>query len=221
MFSLVDDEPPTFANFVAGPNREAISALQCAARGLAHDGVLLWGGEGTGKSHLLHAFVAEALRAGRVSRYFATPAEVDAEVDMAGDAPCVAVDDIDRADAAAEARLFTLFNAVRERGGAFAAASRVQASRTALRDDLRTRLGWGLTFEIRALADADKPAALAVYARGRGFELGDETIAYLLAHGRRDIGSLTAAIHALDRISLSTRRAISVPLLREWMAAQR
>lgn len=220
MFSLVDDEPPTFANFVAGPNGEAVAALRRAALGDALDGVLLWGAEGTGKSHLLRAVVDEAARAGRAARYFATPADADANLDIAGDAPCIAVDDIDRADAAAQARLFTLFNAVRARSGTFIAASRMPAARTALRDDLRTRLGWGLTFEIRALADADKPAALAAYARGRGFELGDEPVAYLLAHGRRDIGSLIAAIHALDRLSLSTRRPITVPLLREWMAAR-
>src|SRR5690606_18286316 len=89
--------------------------------------------------------------------------------------------------------------------------------RLALRDDLRTRLAWGLAYEIVPLADADKPAALAAYARARGFALAGEVIAYLLAHGRRDMRSLVATLAALDRRSLALKRPVTVPLLREWM----
>jgi DnaA family protein len=87
----------------------------------------------------------------------------------------------------------------------------------ALRDDLRTRLGYGLVYEILALADADKAAALAGYAKSRGFRLGDDAIAYLLAHGRRDMATLVATLAAIDRHSLATRRPVTVALLREWL----
>lgn len=214
VLALVEAEAPAFSNYVAGPNAEAMTTLVRAASGTIGDGVLLWGAEGAGKTHLLRAYVAAAQAGGRDARYFASPADV-----AAGDAlAAVAVDDVDRADAAAEAKLFTLFNAVRARGGTFVAAARLPAARLALRDDLRTRLGWGLTLEIRLLADADKAAALIAHARQRGFDLGDDVIAYLLAHGRRDMRSLTSTLAALDRHSLSTRRAITVPLLRAWMA---
>lgn len=215
VFVLVDEEPPTFANFVAGDSTEAVVSLARAATGEPGDGIALWGGEGAGKSHLLRAFVAAASAAGRSAIYLASPADIDA----AANAQYVAVDDVDRADAGAQARLFTLFNALRAHGGQFVAASRRQAAHSTLRDDLRTRLAWGLTFEVRALGDADKPAALIGHARQRGFALADDVIAYLLAHGRRDMRSLTATLAALDRYSLSTKRAITVPLLREWMAS--
>lgn len=213
VFALVDEEAPTFANFVVGPNAEAMAALAVAAQGGCTDAIALWGAEGSGKTHLLRAFAAAATAAGRNAHYAADPSLVDA----ATHAQCVAVDDVDRADTAAQARLFTLFNALRERGGNFVAASRLPPARIDLRDDLRTRLGWGLTFEVRVLDDIDKPAALLGYARQRGFDLGDDVIAYLLAHGRRDMRSLTRTLAALDRHSLSTRRAITVPLLREWL----
>jgi DnaA family protein len=47
--------------------------------------------------------------------------------------------------------------------------------------------------------------------------LSDDVIAYLLAHGRRDMPTLVATLAALDRHSLATQRAITVPLLREWL----
>ena len=58
--------------------------------------------------------------------------------------------------------------------------------------------------------------ALAAYAKGRGFALPDDVIQYLLAHGRRDMAALVNVLAALDRYSLSTKRPITVPLLRGW-----
>ena len=59
--------------------------------------------------------------------------------------------------------------------------------------------------------------ALATYARSRGFELSDDVIAYLLAHGRRDMTSLLATLAALDRHSLASKRPVTTALLREWL----
>jgi DnaA family protein len=70
---------------------------------------------------------------------------------------------------------------------------------------------------VTPLADADKPAALAAYARRRGFRLTDDVIAYLLAHVRRDMAALLGALTALDRHSLATKRPITVPMLRDWL----
>jgi len=72
-------------------------------------------------------------------------------------------------------------------------------------------------YELLALEDDAKPAALAVYARSRGIVLSDDVIEYLLRHGRRDMPSLLATLAALDRHSLATKRPITVPLLKGWL----
>jgi DnaA family protein len=59
--------------------------------------------------------------------------------------------------------------------------------------------------------------ALAAYALERGFTLPDDAIAYLLAHGRRDMASLVGTLTALDAHSLALRRPITVPLIRDWL----
>jgi DnaA family protein len=209
-------EPPTFASFVVGRNAEAVAALERAAAGtLAERSVVLWGASGTGKSHLLAACVASAARHGRAAFLWSSPAAIDPGAPVAN--ALVAVDDVDRADSAGAARLFTLYNALAERGGTFVAASALPPARLALRDDVRTRLSWGLVLEVLPLADDDKPAALAAYARSRGFALADDVIAYLLAHGRRDMATLVVTLAALDRASLAQKRPVTVPLLREWL----
>jgi DnaA family protein len=215
IFELATPEPPTFANFLPGPNREAVAALQRIADGEGSEtGLVLWGPPGVGKTHLLRATAAAAdLR--RPLRYFADAGALPS--DPPATSELVLVDAVDRADTTAQGRLFTLYNALKASGGALVAAAEVPPARMPLRDDVRSRLGWGLVFEVLPLADEDKPAALAIYARSRGFALGDDVIAYLLAHGRRDMTSLMTTLTALDRHSLASKRPITIPLLREWM----
>lgn len=215
-FELAVPEPPTFANFVVGRNGEAADLLsRLAAGGERVSSVLLWGAAGSGRSHLLQAVVAAALANGRPAMYCANPAAAPAEPPDVG--ALVAVDDIDASDIVAQGHLFTLFNRLADTGGHLAAASATPPARLAMRADLRSRLGSGLAYEIAPLTDADKPAALAAYARSRGIVLDGDVIAYLLAHGRRDMPSLLATLTALDRESLATKRPITIPLLRAWM----
>ncbi len=217
VLDLARAEPPTFRNFVVGPNREPVAALARLSEGaLAEPGILIWGGDGVGKTHLLHAVVAAAAPQ-RSAFLCARPADVPTDADRLPAGSLVAIDDVDRAGVDEQGRLFPLYHALVAHGGQWVAAAHAPPARLGLRDDLRTRLALGLVFEVLPLSDAQKPEALAVYARERGFRLGDDVIGYLLAHGRRDMPSLVATLAALDRHSLATRRTVTVALLREWL----
>ena len=220
VFELVLPEPPGFANFLAGRNAELVDALSAFVTGGRDTGMLIWGGPGVGKTHLARAAVALAQERGLGARMFAHPREIDDDALAslrASTEQVIAIDGIDLADEAAAGRLFTLYNAIKERQARLIATSRTPLAALPLREDLRTRLGWGLVYELLALDDDAKPAALAVYAKGRGIVLSDDVIDYLLRHGRRDMPSLLATLAALDRQSLATKRPITVPLLKGWL----
>ena len=219
VFELATPEPPSFGNFLPGGNAEALAAVKALASGdAAETGVMLWGAPGAGKTHLLSAAVGAVESRGGPAAFVAEPRELLGEdPGVLARRAVVAIDGIDQATPDAQARMFTLFNGLRDRRGHLLVASRMPLAALPLREDLRTRLGWGLVYELMPLADADKPAALAAYARGRGFRLADEVIDYLLAHGRRDMGALVGALAALDRHSLATKRPITVPMLRVWL----
>ena len=60
-FELAAPEPPSFANFLPGRNAEVVASLARLAAGeLRETGVLVWGGPGSGRTHLLVATVAAA-----------------------------------------------------------------------------------------------------------------------------------------------------------------
>ena len=190
---------PTFANFVHGGNAELFCALESALRGsLAERVVYLWGEPGAGKTHLARAFEGAAAEHGL--RGFRV------------------IDDVERLDEAHQIELFNDFNA---QVFAFLLVTAGAAPReVAIRRDLATRLATGLTFRVLPLSDSEKRAALAAHAKTRGFALSEEVSAYLLTHARRDMGSLVAALDALDRYSLETGRPITVPLLKAAMQPQ-
>jgi len=219
VFELAPPEPPSFENFVVGPNAEVVAAVARFAAGeAAETGLLLWGAPAAGKTHLLQAAVRLARARGLPATLVAQPADLaTADLGMLAAQAVVAVAAVDRLPADTQGRLFTLYNALKAGGGRLLAASRLPLAALPMREDVRTRLGWGLVYEVVPLTDADKPVALADYARRRGFALSDDVIRYLLAHGRRDMTALCATLAALDRHSLSTKRPITVPLLRSWL----
>ncbi len=185
---------PGFDNFVAGPNAEALVRLRALAEGTLGEAIVyLWGESGTGRSHLL-----------RASR------RANAEL--------VIADDVEALDEAAQQRLFVAINTAREGGpGVLAAGSRPPAQ-LALRADLKSRLAWGLVYQLLPLADSDKALHLKRLAAERGLLLPDDVINYLLARLPRDVPSLQGAMEVLDRHSLARQRALTIPFVREVLS---
>jgi DnaA family protein len=204
---LLQPRAPSLDNFVAGRNAEALAALRRLARGEPGERIVyLWGESGSGRTHLLAA-LANAPCAAWWSPH-------DAQ-----DAPGLsAVDDVDQLDTAAQIALFHRINAVRARpDAACVVAGPLPPARLALREDLRTRLAWGLVYHLHPLSDAEKAAALAAHAATRGVAVSDDLIPYMLTHLPRDMRTLVAALDALDAYALARHRALTVPLLREWL----
>jgi len=208
LLGIAPEWTPTLDNFVAGRNAELLSALRHALAGSAGGHAFcLWGAAGSGKSHLLQAMVGQAQAAGMSAHY--------ARQDVPPPAQVLAVDEVEALDEAAQIELFALYNRMRETGGLLLVTGTQAPAQMTLRDDLRTRLGWGLVYQVHALNDAEKAQALQQHAQARGFELPPEVVTYLLRHGRRDLPSLLALLDALDEHCLRLKRLASVPLLKE------
>lgn len=198
---------PTLGNFVAGSNAELLARLRDAVEGRAVEAVIyLWGEPGCGRSHLLRA----AAHAAADGLYVASDgAHAQAQARL------IAADDVELLDDARQVGLFNLINRARESGGTVVAAGGAPPARLALREDLKSRLGWGLVYHVRPLSDAEKALHLRAEAQRRGLRLSDEVVWYLLSHLPRDLPSLNAVLERLDQFSLARRRHVTLPLVRE------
>lgn len=213
LLGLAPEWIPTLENFVAGHNVELLSSLRDVIGGAQGEQALyLWGEEGAGKSHLLQAAVGHARRMGLSATY--TCGGVPEATQL------VAVDDVETLGEDEQVGLFALYNRMREGGGILLLSGKQAPAFLQLRDDLRTRLGWGLVYQVQALSDAEKAEALCQHAIARGLVLPAEVTTYLLRHGRRDLPALLFTLNTLDEHCLRLKRAASVPLLKEVMGAQ-
>ena len=215
-FEFFAPEPPSFRNFVAGENVEAVTLLTALASAGAgqkpHAAYVIWGGAGVGKSHLLTAFAGAAETSGlRVTRLRADTLFAD---DPFIDADVICVDDADRLSQELQGWLFTAFNHVAQSGGCTVATGRSAPGLWPMRDDIRTRMGGGLAMEIIPVAEDGLAQALSHYAASRGFSMSQEVLAYLLNHAQRDLTALCQTLAGIDRMSLAQKRAVTIPLLR-------
>lgn len=217
LLDLKPEQIPSFDNFVAGINAELVGRLRALARAGGFDILYVWGPPGSGRTHLLAA-AARAAESQRPTHLLAG-SEVGAELPVVPGSLLI-VDDIDRLSADGQQALFRAFNSARLVGLSLLLAGPQPPLQLQLREDLRTRVGQSLIFEVKPLSDDEKSAALRHHALLRGMRVDDGLVQYLLRHGRRDLPSLMAVLNHLDQASLEQKRPATLPLLKEVMELQ-
>lgn len=207
---------PTFDTFRPGANAAALDHLRSLALPAAP--VYLWGAAGCGKTHLLRALAHQLQQQGQRVGWF-DAADAGPWV-LAPEWALVVIDRCEALDAAAQQAAFALFVEATEHKVQIAAAGRVPPVDLPLREDLRTRLGWGHVFALQPLSETDCRAALRREADYRGIFLSDEVINHLLTRYERDMGHLMLWLDRLDTYAMSRSRVITVPLIRAMLADQ-
>ncbi|MBT8083388.1 MAG: DnaA regulatory inactivator Hda [Gammaproteobacteria bacterium] len=210
-----------FASFLGAGNETLVATLAGIAGGEPGQGCWLWGGAATGKTHLLQAVCD---RAGDRSVY--VPLDMLAAagpgiLEGLGERELVCVDDFERVagDADWELALFGLCNELGDAGGQLVVAAAAAPRECNIRlADLESRLSRLPVFQLHALDEQQRAAALQLRARHRGLELPDETAAYLLRHSRRDMASLYDLLDKLDLEALRAKRRLTIPFVREVIA---
>jgi DnaA family protein len=203
--------PPSLDNFVPGRNAEALGLLRALRDGARERRfAYLWGLPGCGRSHLLQALAGAGRLLGPGS-----PPEA-----FAWDPACelYLADDVHLLEEAGQHALFHLFNQVlADPRCALVAAGDAPPLGLALREDLRTRLGSALVYELHLLSDEEKVDAVHRVAADRGVALAPDVVPWLMTHRSRDLRALLATFDALDRYAYEHKRALTLPLVREWL----
>lgn len=213
LLNILPNPAPSQDNFITGHNDECLAAWLIWLGSKQPDtGFYLFGPSGAGKTHLL--------KASSFSYQDAASNPDLISIDSAhldSDASDLAVDNVQQLSAIGQQNLFNTFNRLRAQGGRLLIAADKSPKNLSLREDLRTRLGYGLVYGLEPLDDDEKVKALTQLAKDRQLRIGSELIPYLIRHTPRDMGSLTTLLLALDSYSLEHQRPITLPLLRELL----
>ena len=215
IFDFAERGYPGFDKFLGTENAELVYVLQHK-----HDPfIYVWGEEGAGKSHLLRAWVAQALDAGKKAVYIdaaATPL-----TEAAFEAEYLAIDQIEKLGNEEQVLLFAVFNRFRNSGKGFLLLSSEHTpQQLVIREDLRTRMAYCLVYEVKPLTDQEKIDALVSMAATRQVTIDPEIFEYLLNHWRRDMDSLMQMLDTLDNYAVTMGKRITLPLLRQLLKQQ-
>ena len=212
---------PSFSNFFAGPNEAALRHLELWAGNSLRSPVptYLWGEPGSGKTHLLRAVVETLREQGAGVGWL--DASVQEPPEFSESWAGVILDDCHLYTAVQQQVAFNWFvNALSSADGHprwVLAAGALPPADLVLREDLRTRLGWGHVFELHALTEPERRAVLRSEADARGVFLSDEVMGFMLSRFSRDLSSLMHLLNQLDGYALQTQRAITIPLIKAML----
>ncbi len=222
----------TFLSFVrGGPNRLAAAATEAVARepGTAYNPLLLYGGSGLGKTHLLHA-LALRLQAERPSwstGYFSFEAFRDCLLESGSPGveaslpgfDVLIVDDIHRIADIPEMqeRLIVLFNQLLESRTQMAFASLPRPSEMeGVAESLLSRLQWGLAVELEPLTEDLRYRMLRIFVDAGEQSLPEEVLRHVAAQPIANPRDLQGLLHHLEsharllgqQVDLETARSI-------------
>lgn len=220
-FDFHRDQSAVFHSYFAGDNGEVLGALRHLSALESPQSVYLWGPPGTGKSHLLQAMChAASASSGTPVSYLSLREAMKHGPEICDGLESCAMVCVDDLEAIAgneswEGALFALYNRLRDaRRTLVASGTAAPRASPIVLADLRSRLEWGLVYQLHPLSEADKRNLLLERGHQRGLTLDPGVVDYILRRHPRDVGSLCAFMEQLDRASLSAHRQVTIPFVR-------
>jgi DnaA-homolog protein len=206
---LLLDPTPSLDNFVVGSNSELLGHLKHPPAPT----VFIWGESGSGKTHLLNAIASHRGQ-------YVTAREF-VQFDSTNIPNVLCIDELETISPMHLDHLFQLQNLYRaSTDKLLLIASRIApktiTEHLAARDDVSSRLAWGLTLQVKELSDEQKQQALAAFFEHRGTEISADVIPYLLTRHSRNIKDLAVLADDIDRYAFQHKRALTLALVRQF-----
>jgi len=222
-----------FETFVVGPpNQLAYAAAQqvAATPGQSYNPLLIYGGVGLGKTHLLHAIGQSALSRG-LSVAYVTAERFTNEIIGAirsrttdlfraryRAVDVLLVDDVQfiAGKESTEEEFFHTFNALHEANKQIVLTSDcVPQAMRHLHDRLRSRFAWGLIADIQPPDLETKMAILDKKSEAEGIKLPDDVRSFMASKTKSNVRELEGALIKLMAYSSLTGVPINLPMTQQ------
>jgi len=201
-------------NFVA--NAQIQSAVGQLFNSKISSEVYVYGGVGSGKTHLLQAVIFSAMERNKAAVFVDCKEGVpDYLLEMVADLDWLSIDNIDSIEVTQQHILFDLYNRARQSSVNIVVSGPNLPSELDLMKDLKTRLNLANVFPLEALNDEQTKEALNNQMSERNMSIDEKVYSYLFKHYSRDISQLLEAIDRLDEVSMQAKQSISIPLAKK------
>ncbi|MCP4430036.1 MAG: hypothetical protein GY806_03570 [Gammaproteobacteria bacterium] len=217
------DRQFSFDNYFTDQAGFIVSSLKAFVEDSSENFIILWGGHDSGKTHLLNASAHYAR--GRSRGFQLYDADQLSELEPScleefADGTILAIDNLDAicGNRDWESAFYYLINLCHQQKLRLLASlgSKPQDLNCVLAD-FQSRLSWGLLLELPLTDETDIENIIRQRALLLGHELSEEVICYLVRHYSRGLGSQLEILRKLDTASLSTKKKITIPLIKQVM----
>lgn len=195
--------------FIAEANAEAFGLIERWPDWGSAYGLLIYGEEGCGKTHLAHLWQQKS------QAIFLTPEMLNAKTYLDAPAPCFVVEQLERIGKGEEA-FFHFLNHVQQQKGYLLCTSRVAPVDLPLRiRDVQSRVMGLLQVKVSPPDEALLASLMMKRFADKQLKVGADVIAYAVNRIERSYGAVNQLIQRLDARALEQKREITVPLVRE------
>lgn len=208
----------TFKDFIIGKNNALLDSLDSFSQS-TESLYYLWGETGTGKSHVLQAFINNVSIDKKTAVIFNSVDLIERKnVLLIEMFDYVCIDSIEEiaGNALLEEALFFWINETKQAKKKIILAGQISnKSRNWQLPDLRSRLQSGRTHEIKSLERNDVLLVFKKLAHEKGILLDERVIGFLENNCPMNLSFLNKLLAQLDETTLVERKQVTIPLLKK------
>ncbi len=214
----------TFASFYPAGNQEILEHLKRFAQYADELQIYLLGESGMGKTHLLQACCQMAGEQGKSIFYYDLKQTDENSADLFEGLESIDLVCLDNIECISgmknmEQALFNFYNRHRDQDKQLLLAANCPPRYLPFQlPDLKTRMSWGLTLKLTPPDDDQLIEAFKYKAHALGFNIPNHIGNFLKNHYRRDLPGLWQLLDKIDRLTLTTKRKITLPQLKQLIS---
>lgn len=215
LFKELESQQSDFTNFITIGNERAFDFIIKNISSVMH----VFGAKGTGKTHLLQAWISAAQLDESSAVYFDVSIAEDKENFLNFDfseIKYIAIDNIEVLSIEEQVVVFDLYNLIRIYGQdkLLLTSSTLPIMQCGFREDLRSRLIAGLVIKLNLMNNKDLIDALLKYVKIEQINISDANIYYLVNRNQRDLAWLIKLINYIAKKAIEDNRSITKPFIR-------
>ena len=200
-------------NFIA--NSELLNLIHQLFQDKKASEIYVYGLTGQGKTHVLQGVILKALASDKNAIYIdCIDSFPEHLLDFIDQLSFISLDNVDLINKENQEIFFDLYNRARQAGVIILVSGSSLPADLAVMKDLKTRLSLAAVYKLEALNDELTMEVLNKQMNDRNLTIDLKIYEYLFKNYSRDLNTLVSAMNQLDKASLQSKKAISIPFVK-------